>query len=153
MTYLEHELLTDIYAIIHGMSVTQAKDVRVYFVKAKQGIRSAKEAFDELESHLSSLKGRKFYGLIYGKPPEDEYYACVAVEPEDELKPLPLEKMTVPGGLYAQERIMDWAKNIPKFKEVFGRLRNQYEMDSSKPCVEFYRSMQEVLCRVPIVKE
>lgn len=147
-----HGLYADIYAIICCMSVTQIKDVQVYFVKAKNGIRGAKEAFDELESHLSTLKGRKFYGLIYGRPPQDEYYACVAMEPEDELKPLPLEKMTVPGGLYAQERIMDWANNIPKFKEVFGQLRDQHEMDTGRPCVEYYRSMQEVLCRVPVGK-
>ena len=34
-------------------------------------------AFDLLESKLSSLKGRKFYGTFQPKPDGEEYYTCV----------------------------------------------------------------------------
>jgi hypothetical protein len=35
-----------------------------------------------LESRMSSLRGRKMYGVFYGQGPEEIYYACVKLDDE-----------------------------------------------------------------------
>ena len=58
-------------------SIVTVLDTSVMYVAGETGkpiAGQAPKAFKELEAKLSSLKGRKFYGVVLG----DEYRACVA---------------------------------------------------------------------------
>lgn len=125
-------------------------DIKVYYIKSSDGVRSSGKTFTKLESYLDSFKGRKFYGVMYGKPPKDNYYTCVAVNPEDEFKPLPLDTMIIPGGLYIQEKVNDWHNHLDKISEVFKRLEKSNTVDRERPSIEFYTSFRELRCLVPI---
>ena len=104
-------------------------------------------AFRQLEAGLSSLKGRKFYGVIIG----DEYRACVAIDQNSYVSSLPFPTWTIPGGRYIRRKIPDWEINIhligPSFDDLFGK---PY-FDSSRPLIEFYRSQKEILLMVPVL--
>lgn len=126
-------------------------EIKVMYVKSKTGIIGSKEAFDTLESKLSGLKGRKFYGLVFGTPPHEEYRACVAIVNEDELKQLGFETYTIPAGKYVQERIKNWSENITLVGTTFQKLSHEYKQDISRPCIEFYRSTRDMLVRLPII--
>lgn len=120
------------------------------YVIADGGVGGSQEAFKKLESTLSTLRGRRFYGLVFGTPPHDIYWAAVAYLDTDNLTQEFLKIGVIPGGKYAQEKIKDWNSDILIIGKTFQRLSKQYTVDSSRPSVEFYRSMKEMLVLLPI---
>lgn len=127
-------------------------DVTIMYVKSDGGTGGSHQAFDKLESKLPTLKGRKFYGLVFGTPPNDEYWASVELISGDKPKEWGFQTGVIPGGKYVQERINDWNKDITVIGKTFQKLseKHKHTVDSSRPFVEFYRSMHDMLVRLPI---
>ena len=124
-------------------------DVLVMYVDGQAGrpiSEQAPRAFDALEEKLSSLNGRKFYGVVIG----DLYRACVAVEPGDEPHALPHPTWTLPGGRFARRKIADWEQHRDLIGPTFGALRARADSDPSRPGIEFYRSQRELQVLVPV---
>lgn len=120
------------------------------FVKSDNGVKGSAKAFLKLESKLPSLKKRKFYGVLIGKPDEGEYRSCVAIVDGDDPRKMGLSTWTIPGGKYAREKIKDWEQNLDKLPVVFNKMVKENKLDSSRPTVEFYRSQKELICLLPI---
>jgi ketosteroid isomerase-like protein len=114
--------------------------------KAKPIHEQAPAAFRELEAKLSTLKGRKFYGAFFG----GEYRACVAIDPRQDLNALPLPEWTLPGGRYVRRKLAQYQSRIPQIGAIFTELRARPDADPSRPCIEYYRSGDEVLLMAPI---
>lgn len=125
-------------------------DTPVMYVKSANGPAGATEAFNKLEAKLSTLKGRKFYGLIFGSPPNLIYWATVAISADDDPKYFGFPVWTIPGGKYAQTKLKDWNNNLDQIPKLFSELVTQYKIDEERPSIEFYRSMEELLLLVPI---
>src|SRR5207245_2099201 len=75
-----------------NMTEIQLEDISVMRVVAKGGPSGARAAFDEVESKLPSLRGRKFYGTYH----EGEYRASVAMNEGDTPHALQLTTKTTP---------------------------------------------------------
>ncbi len=83
------------------MHVTEVEleDISVMWFVAKDGPSGARAAFDELESKLPSLRGRKFYGTYH----EGEYRACVAMNEGDDPHAIKLSTWVIrEGGICAR---------------------------------------------------
>ncbi|OGP09911.1 MAG: hypothetical protein A2048_10665 [Deltaproteobacteria bacterium GWA2_45_12] len=132
------------------MVINDFPEIKVMYVESARGVRSSRPAFDKLESKLSSLKGRRFYGLVFGIPPNDKYWACVELTAEDKPEECGFRTGVVPAGKYLQERIDNWNENIAIVGKTFQRIARENETDPSRPCVEFYKSMKEMLVRLPV---
>ncbi|MBI2029626.1 GyrI-like domain-containing protein [Candidatus Gottesmanbacteria bacterium] len=132
------------------MITSDLPSIKVMYAKSESGISGSRVAFDKLEAKLSSLKGRKFYDLIFGVPPNEKYWACVGLVPGDDPDNLGFNTYTIPGGKYIQEKVKDWHTDITAIGKTFQKLVSLHTPDPSRPNIEFYRSMKEVLCRVPI---
>ena len=106
-----------------------------------------------LESKLPTIKGRKFYGTFRLLPDGEEYFACVERTPSDDPVALGLAEGTVPGGLYVRRKIFDWEKVIAEGRlgKIFSEMIQHYEVDSSRPEIEYYRSMTELHLLVPVL--
>ena len=63
-------------------------DVAVMYVESTAGIAGGPKAFNDLESRLATLKGRKFYGTFHY--PHGPYRACVALQEDDDAGSLGL---------------------------------------------------------------
>ena len=129
-------------------SIVTMPDIAVMYVAGQRGTpfnEQAPDSFSRLEAKLSSLKGRKFYGAVIG----DEYRACTALEPTDNVASLPHPTWTLPGGRYVRRLIADWENNRHLIGPTFADLRSRKDMDSSRPCIEFYRSQRELFVLVP----
>ena len=126
------------------------EDIPIIYIKSDRGVTGSKQAFDKLESKLQTLRGRKFYGVIFGVPPNDEYWASVATVASDNSVRLDLKTGVIPGGRYIQTKLFDWTKKIDLVGKIFEDLSKQFPIDSSRPGVEFYRSMDELVIRLPI---
>ncbi len=121
-------------------------DIKTMYVKSEKGFETAKEAFDRLETGLKSLKGRKFYGVLYN----GVYLACVELTKGDEPKKLGFEIYIIPGGKYIKEKINDWTKHLADIGPVFDRMIKKNEEDISRPKIEFYKSQRELFLLLPI---
>ena len=128
-------------------------EVEVLRVLADMKGRGPPEAMQRLESKLTSLKGRKFYGTFRLLPDGEEYFACVERAPEDDPATMGLELGTIPGGLYVRRRIYDWESEIAagRLGSIFEEMVAYYPVDRTRPDVEFYRSMTELHLLVPVV--
>jgi hypothetical protein len=132
----------------------QVPDIEVMRVKADMKRKGPPAAFDVLESKLSTLKGRRFYGTFQLTADGEEYWACVARIEEDDPKAMQLETGVIPGGWYARRKVEDWEKVAQegKLPKLFENLAsdNAERLDTSRPSIEFYRSREELLLMVPV---
>lgn len=122
--------------------------IRVMFVKAKAGTAGAKEAFDTLESKLSSLRGRRFYGAY--DPLTREYRACVETIQDENAASLGLESWIIPGGKYMTRKVNDWHLKIRELPQMFEEMARSCEVDLTRPSLEHYRSERELILYLPI---
>jgi hypothetical protein len=127
---------------------TGRPDVHVMYVESATGLAGAADAFDRLEAHLPTLKGRKFYGTF--QRPTGPYRACVAVVPGDDPTVLGLPTWTIPGGTYRRQKLMNWADDLPEIGRSFERMSAGCEPDPTRPSIEFYRSQKELLLFFPV---
>jgi hypothetical protein len=122
--------------------------VDVMYVEAEGGLSGIRQAWKELESKLSNLGGRRFYGTY--QISDKVYRACVSIIREEEPELFKLQAWTIPGGKYLRERLSDWSKKPEKMGEIFESMAQERESDRSRPSIEFYRSQQEVILFLPI---
>ena len=130
-------------------AIVTVRDTAVMYVAGETGkpiAEQAPKAFKELEAALSSLKSRKFYGVVLG----DEYRACVTIDPNDDPLSLPYPTWTLPGGRYVRRRLTNWEDNLYLIGPTFETLCRRSDFDPSRPCIEYYRSQKELLVMVPV---
>jgi hypothetical protein len=136
--------------------VAEEPGFEVVRVEAVGGPAGAATAFDRLEERMESLRGRKMYGVLYPGEP-GRYFACLRLDTElsDDLG---FERAIVPGGLFGRRLIHDWNSKISELAQLFDSLhadldRVGYATDLSRPCVEFYRRLDELVIMVPVMTE
>lgn len=133
------------------MSITEVvfPDTLVMYVPGdpdKTIPEQAKQGFPCLESGISDLKGRKFFGVIQGK----EYRACVSIADVELESSLPYPTWTIPGGKYRRRKIIDWPSHTEEIGVAFAQLYDRLDVDVSRPGIEYYRSQNELFIMVPI---
>ncbi len=124
-------------------------DIDVMYVAAAGGSSGAPAAFAAIEATLGSLRGRRFFGIYDG----DEYRACVAVQDGDDPDLLGLAAGRIPGGDYERTRLADWQQHVDEIGPTFDAMAAATEPDWSRPCIESYRSSNELLLLLPVVTE
>lgn len=127
------------------------KAIDVITVKADSFPDGLNDAFNKLEGKLSSLKGRKFYGITLSKPEGIEYRACMVPLDDKENTALKLEPYTIPGGKYCRTVMNDWENKTGEIKNVFNKLAESIEIDNSRPQIEFYKSQKELILFLPAI--
>lgn len=144
--------MTDTFStIVKYMSlIVNLSPIKILYVPSANGISGGEEAFFKLESKLPTMKGKKFYGLVFGSPPNETYWACVARNDSDKIVP-GCKFGIIPGGKYVQKRVNNWEKNVTLIGETFSKLIHDNNVDSDRPCVEFYHGMNYMIARVPML--
>jgi hypothetical protein len=131
-------------------SIVVVSDMWVMFVAGDRGkpiSEQAPVAFDKLEGKLIRLKGRRFYGVVV----DEEYRACVAIRPDDNLDNLPGQTWVIPGGKFARRRLFHWEQQRHRIGPTMVQMRERTDFDSSRYCIEYYRSQRELLLMAPIL--
>jgi hypothetical protein len=132
-----------------SLTIVTTQGIAVMYVAGERGTPIAEQApgaFQRLEEKLTSLKGRKFYGVVV----DGEYRACVAIAPGDEPGSLPHPTWTLPGGKYARAKIADWETHRQRIGPAMEALRRRPDFDPTRPCIEYYRSQRELLLLAPV---
>ena len=131
------------------MDEVEREEIQVLFLRAADFPHTIGAAWEDLESRLRSLRGRKFYGAFY--PRTTEYHACVEVEPGDDPDVLGLEVGTLPRGRYARVRLHGEPPGIYEhIAPTFEQLAERPDRDDSRPSIEFYRRRDQIDVLLPI---
>jgi hypothetical protein len=134
-------------------TIVQMPDLHLVVVRAEQDREpEIKAAWRALESRLTSLKGRKFYGLCRNEGSGTVYYA--GLEPLDakEIESLGLSTISVKGGKYARAKLVDWHQHTDEIGAIVEDLEKAFLIDPNRPVVEHYRSHSELYLLAPLAE-
>jgi len=133
------------------MTIVEIPSIRLVVCRA-EGDRGdeIKAAWRQLESKLPTLKGRKFYGLIYNDSSGSVYYAAVQPLDAEEEVALGFPSLVLNGGKYARVKLMDWTKHTEEIPAIFDQLAQAVPPDTTRPTIEFYRSQSELHLLIPV---
>lgn len=136
-------------------SFVELSEIPVMRVRADmkgKGSAGPADAMWRLESKLTTLKGRKFYGTFRDTPEGEEYFACVAMIDSDDPIKMQLEAGVIPGGKYARRKVLGWEKVIRegRLSGLFREMIDANDPDFTRPSIEYYRSQIELLLYLPV---
>lgn len=130
-------------------TITLVNDVEIFYVTASSFPEGIPAAFDELEKRVSSLSGRKRYGI---SRPENVgaivYKAAVAAEYAGEGKKYGCETMRILHGEYISIDVNDYPNHIMDIGCAFRDLLADPRIDPNGYCVEEYFNETDMRCIV-----
>ncbi|MCI4364423.1 MAG: GyrI-like domain-containing protein [Thermoplasmata archaeon] len=126
-------------------------ELKLLWMKTDLSPGAPRKAFGVLESKLSTLQGRRFWGVVYVTNGVPEVY-CASVErvPTDDPKALGLEEGSVPAGRYVQRKLVDWPSHLHEIPAIFEELVRNHPPEPGRPSLEFYRSQKELRLYLPV---
>jgi hypothetical protein len=125
----------------------QLEDMTVFGVHVKTFPNGIKKAFDSLMSIFGN--NRSYYGISWMDENDCvQYYAMVPEAFNGEANKYQYEKRLIVKGGYRTEAVYNWLSKLDSLKEVFHRLMPDNRPDINHPCVEWYKSDDEMLCMV-----
>ncbi len=106
-----------------------------------------KDAFGDLMKVLGNE--RAYYGISWCAADGSIIYYAMAPETfAGEARQHNYEILTLPKGEYLTETIVDWMSKTDCIKDVFYQLLGDKHPDKNCPCIEWYKSDEEMLYRV-----
>ncbi len=133
-------------------TIVELPDVNLAVNRADRFPEGIEAAWKDLESKLTSLKGRRFYGLAVCEGDELAYYAGVETSDDEEIAKLGLPTMKIKRGRYARAKLYDWRDQKDEIGKIFDQLMQDHDMDPDGACIEFYRSEFELHLLIPLAK-
>jgi len=130
-------------------SIVERDEIAVQFAAVPDGLEHIGRAWNELESAVGSLRGRRFYGAFH--PETDEYRACVQLRAGDD--PVPgLPEGSLPGGRYVRARLTGEPPAVYELiAPTFDELLRHGDHDGTRPSLEFYRRLDEIDLLLPVL--
>jgi hypothetical protein len=129
--------------------ISQTEDIPVIGIHVKTFPSGIKEAFESLMKSLG--QGRDFYGVSWmDENDKIEYYAMARQKFASEAKQYNYSQLTIKKGEYKTEALHNWMDKTDCIKDVFNKLVGNNRPDKNHPCIEWYKSNDEMLCMVPL---
>jgi hypothetical protein len=133
----------------HKATIVSQPDVKLVACRAAAFPAGIQDSWNQLESKLTTLRGRRFYGLTFWEVDHLVYYAALKPLDESEIILLGFPVMTLKGGEYARIKLMDWPEHADEIAPIFDKLMQEYKKDPEGPTVEYYRSQSELHLMIP----
>jgi predicted transcriptional regulator YdeE len=123
-------------------------DLKVFGLEVPNFPMGIKETFDTLVAKVPEGLNRNYYGISYMENQKVVYIAAVEQKNEDEPKKYNCEKYLIEKGEYLGEDVHNWMQKTDSIKDVFHELMQNDNIDCSKPCIEWYKNDDEMVCMV-----
>jgi hypothetical protein len=122
------------------------KNVKVFGVIVETFPEGVGEAFEGLMKKLGDGFNRSYYGISEMKENQLVYKAVVEEKYDEEAEKYKLEKFNIESGTYFTIILKDWQNNTECIKDIFQKMMESEKVDKRKPCVEWYKTNDEMLC-------
>lgn len=125
----------------------QTEDIAVIGIQVMTFPNGIKEAFGDLMKILGS--NRDYYGVSWmDEENRVTYYAMAKEIVPGEGESQGYERLTIGKGDYKAKTLHDWPSKTDCIKNVFQLLTNNNKPDKQHPCIEWYKSDEEMLCMI-----
>jgi len=125
------------------------RDVKIMCLPVPAFPNGIQEAFNELWQRLPRINHRNFYGISYVTEASEIIYKSAAEEMKDgEAEKYGYEPFTIIKGEYLTETINNWKNQLPSIGETFMEMVKDLRMDRAFPCVEWYKTDEEMWCMI-----
>ena len=125
------------------------RDVKIMCLPVPAFPNGIQEAFNELWQRLPRINHRNFYGISYMNEASEIIYKSAAEEMKDgEAEKYGYEPFTIIKGEYLTETINNWKNQLPSLGETFMEMVKDLRMDRAFPCVEWYKTDEEMWCMI-----
>ena len=122
-------------------------NLKVFGLQVKTFPLGIGDAFDDLVKRIGGFD-RSYYGFSYMKDGKMAYIAAAIEKYEGEAEKFSLERYVIEKGEYLTETINNWRSKTDTIKDVFHKMMQDSRVDKTKPCVEWYKNDDEMLCMV-----
>jgi predicted transcriptional regulator YdeE len=123
--------------------------ILVIIEKADDFGKGIGEAFVRLAEKLDNNgQKRDCYGIVLKEDEGMNYYAAFTELYEGEAIEKEMSTYTISLGDYRSIRVDEWNKNILHIGPTFDQILKSGKVDTSSPCIEFYKTEQELICMV-----
>ena len=123
-------------------------DLNVMGVQVKNIPSGIGEAFDALVKKIPDGFNRSYYG-ISEMTGDGMVYRAAAIEKYDgEAEQYQYERYKVEKGKYLTVTVKDWRSKVGSINKVFHEMMRDVRADRTKPCVEWYKNDDEMMCMV-----
>jgi plasmid maintenance system killer protein len=95
---------------------------------------------------IDDLKNQNLYGIIIG----GQYRTCVAIEDENDVVGILFDTWAIPQGKYVTKSVIDWKQRSQDIELALIALKGQPNYVPNRPCIEFYKSRDELILMVPV---
>jgi predicted transcriptional regulator YdeE len=125
-------------------------DLKVFGIEVKNFPEGIQEAFDELIKKTGDSAGaREYYGLSSMNSNGKIIYKAVAEEKyEGEAAKYNYEESIIEKGKYLFTSLKNWRSKTHCIKDIFNEMMKDEHVNKMKPCVEWYKNDEEMLCMV-----
>lgn len=125
----------------------QSENITVSGILVKDFPEKIKEAFDSLFNNLGAE--RDYFGISWmDENGKVVYYAMAREAFAGEGRLYGYELFTIEKGSYKTEMIRNWMSKTGSIKDVLHNLMGNNSPGAGNPCIEWYRSDEEMLCMV-----
>jgi hypothetical protein len=125
-------------------------DLRVLGFQVRDCSTGIGEAFENLVKRLPGGFDRSYYGISEMTEDGMIYKAAALENYEGEAEQYQCEKFMIEKGEYLAVTLFQWRKNLDSIKEIFHGVFQEPGVDKTKPCIEWYKNDDEMVCMVKL---
>ena len=119
------------------------------FLRTRDDPEEIGRAWEQVETLIGSLRGRKFFGAF--DPASSDYWACAQSGEGDDAASLGFEAGVLPGGTYLRARLRGEPPEVyERIVPTFAALEKEARRDHSRPTLELYRRRDEIDLLLPV---
>ncbi|MBA2423108.1 MAG: transcriptional regulator [Chitinophagales bacterium] len=126
------------------------KDLKVFGVEVENFPEGIGDAFDKLVNMISGEVDRSYFGISITTDKGFSYKAVAEEKYDGETENYNCDRYIIEKGEYLSVTLNDWRKKTDSIKDIFHEMFHNAVIDKTKPCVEWYKNDDEMLCMVRI---
>jgi hypothetical protein len=124
-------------------------DIEVIFEVAKDFGQDIAQSYVRLAEKIGhSGEKRDCYGLVVKTDKGIEYRGGFTSLSSTEAKEIAIPSFTIPSGNYFSILIENWNQKLLEIGPTFDQILKSGKVDTSSPCIEFYKTNKELICMV-----
>jgi len=124
-------------------------DIPVFGFQVNEFPAGIPAAFDSLMKMIPDGYDRSYFGISYFSDNTVIYFVAVSEGFEGEATHYPMcSTLTIKNGRYQVTPLAGWRSKTDMIGDVFTVMMKDIQVDKSRPCIEWYKDVDEMYCMI-----